>query len=465
MTIFALPAAAETVETVRRRLEEGARLAWIFGDAIDERRMLRYVICDEDRGIEDYVGLADGPVPSLTPATQAADWHEREVRDRFGISFEGLRDSAPLLGPPDPASLRRIQAPEVSTVLYGPIRSGIVESACWVVETAGEDFISVSPAMFFKRRGAEERFTGAALDHAPIVAEHVCGATAVSHASAFCKAAEQALHVSPPPRARAARAVLVEFERIHQHLDALAKLADDGSLSVGSAQTFAAKERVHRLLAEATGNRFSRGVVCVGGTRFDVLDDLRRVCDRGLDTVEREARSVLEQLFATQSLLDRLIGTGRLSEETIRSHGGVGPVARGSGVSCDARLSDGFLFTPLAGEESLEETGDAVGRAYVRRAEILQSFRLIRHALDAAPTGPHRVAAPVHNGTGCARVESPQGELLYFVRFEGGLARVAIRSASYQNWPLFARSLPGNIFTDFSFIEHSFGLLQAEVDR
>jgi formate hydrogenlyase subunit 5 len=465
MTIFALPNAGEVAEAVRKRLAEGARLAWIFGDYMDEWHILRYVVCD-DHGLEEHTGVVNGPVPSLSCATLAADWHEREVHERFGIEFEGLRKEAPLLGPPDPAALRRIQAPEVSTILYGPIRSGIGESACWIVETAGEDFISVCPAMFYKSRGTEERFLSATLEDAPLIAEHVSGATAASHASAFCKAAEHALHVSPPARARAARAVLVEFERIHQHLDALAKLADDGSLSVGAAQTFAAKERVHRLLAEATGSRFSRGVICTGGTRFDVLGALQRACDRDLDIVEAETSTVLDMLFATQSLLDRLIGTGRLSDTTVRSRGGVGPVARGSGVSSDTRLSDGFLFTQLTGDENLEETGDAVGRAYVRRGEILQSFRLIRHALDAAPSGPYRVRAPICNGSACARVESPQGELLYFVRFDsGGIARTAIRSASYQNWPLFALSLPGNIFTDFSFIEHSFGLLQSDVDR
>lgn len=454
MTIFAFPAASETAALVRRRIEQGARLAWVFGEEIDERRVLRYVVCD-DRGIETYAGLVDGPVPSLTSTTRAAAWHEREARDRYHVEFDGLSDATPLLEPPDPGSLRQVRAPEVSTVLYGPIRSGIVESACWIVETAGEDFLRVQPSMFYKHRGAEERFASANLDDAPTVAEHVCGATAASHATAFCMAAERALAVEAPPRACAARAVLVEFERVHQHLDALAKLADDASLSVGSAQTFAAKERVHRLLSQATGNRFSRGALCIGGTRSDVLEELQRACDRTLDTIEREARAVLGQLFTTQSLLDRLIGTGRLSENTIRAYGGVGPVARGSGVSCDVRLRD----------ENLEDTCDAVGRAHVRRAEILQSLGLIRRALDAAPSGPYRVETPLQNGSGYARVESPQGELLYFVRCENGIARVAIRSASYQNWPLFAPSLPGNIFTDFSFIEHSFGLLQAEVDR
>ena len=107
-----------------------------------------------------------------------------------------------------------------------------------------------------------------------------------------------------------------------------------------------------------------------------------------------------------------------------------------------------------------------MARSRVRRTEIRESFRLIRNALDAEPGGSHRSELPeVGAASAIGRVESPQGELVYFVRLDGGLRRVAIRSASYANWPLFVPALPGNIFTDFSFIEHSFGLIQAETDR
>ncbi|MGH7755412.1 MAG: hypothetical protein ACREM8_03895, partial [Vulcanimicrobiaceae bacterium] len=276
---------------------------------------------------------------------------------------------------------------------------------------------------------------------------------------------ERALDIQIPSRAQAAREALVEFERIHQHLDSLAKLAEDGSLSVGTAQTLAAKERIHRLLAAATGSRFARGVIAVGGTRFDALGRLQAQAAIDLDAIESETLGVVEALFGTQSLLDRLIGTGRLSRETVVAYGGVGPVARGSGISCDARLTDGYQLAPLADCESLERNGDAVARAHVRRAEIRVSFRLIRAVLGG--THPQRYREPVDPvvSQGFGRVESPQGELVYFVRLDPTLARVALRSASYANWPLFVPSLPGNIFTDFSFIEHSFGLAQAEVDR
>jgi Ni,Fe-hydrogenase III large subunit len=465
MTAADIERPRQAIEALRARIRGGARLAWIFGEETDLGILLHYVLCE--RGIlVDTPIEARGALPSLTTTIPAANWYERELRDRFQLRFEGLVDRRPLIDVGAAEDLRHVESPEVSTVLYGPIRSGIVESARWIVETAGEDFIDVQPSMFFKHRGVEKRFEGTRLELAPYIAEHCCGATASSHASAFCKAAEQALGVSVPIRARAGRAVLVELERIHQHLDSLAKLADDGSLSVGSAQAFAAKERIHRLLSEATGNRFARGAICVGGVRNDVVSELRKVCGRDLDRVERHARSVLGGLMGTQSLLDRLIGTGRISRESVVAFGAVGPVARGSGVSGDVRAEDGYLFRPLVGEESLEENGDAVSRALVRVSEIYRSFQLIRNALDANPPGPYCGPILAADGRGLGRVESPQGELIYFVRIANGLLeRVAIRSASYANWPLFVPSLPGNIFTDFSFIEHSFGALQSEVDR
>jgi Ni,Fe-hydrogenase III large subunit len=454
------------VEGVRGAIADGGRFVTAFYDEQDDVRQIRYVIAGKT-GLVQMIGVLDnGPTPALSADIPAADWAEREIRDRFGVEFSGIPEARRLLPPSDPGSYRRSVAPEVSTVLYGPVRSGIVESARWVIETAGEDFIAVYPSMFFKHRGLEHLFTTVDLQRATYVAEHVSGATAASHAICFSLAVERALGIRLAEADRAVRLVLIELERVHQHLDALAKLADDGSLAVGAAQTFAAKERVHRLLAEATGNRFSRGAVRIGGAYGDLLATLREVCAQRLDQVEREATSVVDGLFGTQSLLDRLIGTGKLSRELVTRYGAVGPVARGNGVSSDVRMTGDVLFSIGEGDEALEEDGDAFARARVRANEIRRSFFIVRDALNADLSTAAPSYAAQRSGVGLARVESPQGELVYFVRVvDGRLARVAIRSASFANWPIFVHTLPGNIFTDFSFIEHSFGLIQAETDR
>lgn len=458
-----VPTAAEAAAEVRALLEAGSRFVWCYADVVDGDTIVRYVV-DDGRSLRSVVGVVRSPVPSLNVA--AAAWHERALVESWNVELDPMPTGGSALQPQRPEDYRIVESPEVSTVLYGPIRSGISESARWIIETAGEDFVAVAPSFGYKARSLEARFVGTPLELAPFVAEHVSGATAASHATAFARAVEAVAEVEVPLRARAIRSILVELERVHQHLDALAKLADDGSLAVGSSQAFAAKERIHRLLAEGVGNRFGRGVICAGGVRFDALVALQQCCTRLLDTIEHETVSVVDALLGTPSLVDRLVGTGRLTEDTVRAYGGVGPVARGSGVACDARARDGWIFADQEGDEALAADGDALARAHVRRTEIRRSFQLIRNALDAAPPGSWSV--PVRDdarGESVVRIESPQGELLYAVRLDNGIRRVAIRSASFQNWPLFAPSLPGNIFTDFSFIEHSFGLIFAETDR
>ncbi len=208
---------------VRERLACGARFAWLFGDRMGDSIALRYAL-DADGQIEHYCAVVDGPVASLTDVVPGALWHEREAHERFGIAFTDV-DPAPMLVPQNPDGMRRNHAPEVSTVLYGPIRSGIGESACWVIETAGEDFLSVVPLMFYKRRELERACLEANLESLPLIAEHMSGATAVSHAIGLSRACEHALGIQVPKTAVAVRCALLECERIHQHLDALAKLA------------------------------------------------------------------------------------------------------------------------------------------------------------------------------------------------------------------------------------------------
>lgn len=51
--------------------------------------------------VKTRVPLEDAVVPSIATLYPAADWHEREARDMFGITFEGHWNLVPLLLPED----------------------------------------------------------------------------------------------------------------------------------------------------------------------------------------------------------------------------------------------------------------------------------------------------------------------------------------------------------------------------
>ena len=119
--------------------------------------------------------------PALTPRLGAAFWYERLIHDLFGIVPEGHPRLVPLVLPQrngtPPAPARRARrpgghragravaapacvGPGLFTIPHGPVRSGVMESIEYLVETPGEDIPHLNMRVFYKHRGIEKRFEG-----------------------------------------------------------------------------------------------------------------------------------------------------------------------------------------------------------------------------------------------------------------------------------------------------------------
>lgn len=406
--------------------------------------------------------------PALARLTPAALWPERELHDLTGIVPLDHPQLDPIVHPDPDRIARQVAGPETFVIPYGPIRSGVFESIQYVIDTGGEDVLAVGVRPFFKHRGLEARFTGLRFDHGAYLAERVAGPAAVAHALAFAEAVERATLGEPPPRALRWRVVHAELERIASHLDVATRLAEDAALAVGVARFGILKEDLMRLRARLCGSRFGRGVVLPGGLASDPMLAPSELI-RALDRFEREFDRDRRLLLRTTSFTDRLIGSGTLDRETIDAWAGVGPVARACSVAVDARFERpagayrrlGFRIASAGG-------GDAMARLDVRFQEIDQSLHLIRQALERLDRLPAPLRTELDGMSGCGFgwAEAPMGEVAYRVAVAAGAVReVRIASPSLRNWPLFAASFRGDVLTDFSFIEHSFGLTPAGADR
>jgi len=407
--------------------------------------------------------------PSLARYCPAALLLERELHDRDGLIPVGHPDLKPALRPdPDQLPRRQVTGDGTFVIPYGPIRSGVFESIQYVIETGGEDILALQVRPFFKRRGLEQRFNGLGYEHGVQLAERVAGIAAVAHALAFSQALERALGVEPTRRAQRWRVVHAELERIANHLDVAMRLADDAALSVGAARFGILKEEIMRLRARLCGSRFGRGVVVPGGIGAPPLLSPAQVL-ADLERFERDLRRDRRLLLATTSFTDRLIGSGRLDPETVEAYAGIGPVARASGVATDARFERPYgAYVRLGARLATAEEGDAMARLRVRFGEIDEGLHLIRQAFERLDRYDSQLRAAPLPGDGAAFgwAEAPMGEVVYWVETRGGrLGTVRIASPSLRNWPLFVESFRGDVLTDFSFIEHSFGLTQAGADR
>jgi formate hydrogenlyase subunit 5 len=429
--------------------------------------------------------------PALTPVLGAAFWYEREIHDMFGIIPDGhprleplilplLGEDAPrprpgALGPvaaaiwPDEHSVpRHVMGSGLFTIPHGPVRSGVMESIEYLVETPGEDIPHLNMRVFYKHRGVEKRFEQLAVADGVLLAERTEGAASVAHALAYCHALEQIADAQVPWRGALVRVLHAELERLAAHLDVAVRLADAAGLAVATARFGLHKERVLRLVSRMCGSRFGRSVVVPGGVSTfplvaggDFLTEIGRM--------ERAISGDARALMGTASFLDRLRRTGPLRPERAREHGALGPVGKASGFSDDARRARPYDAYPALGlgEPREHDDGDALARLRLRWDEVRQSFHLLRQAADElvdAGDGPLRDPCAVSSGRAAGWAEAPQGEVLYDLRVEDGrIARCRPRSASFHNLVLFHEVFAGDILTDFPFIEASFGLSVAGV--
>jgi len=399
--------------------------------------------------------------PALTPRIGAAFWYERVIHDQLGLVPDGHPRLAPLIRPGNPQ--RHVTGYGLFTIPHGPVRSGVLESIEYLVETPGEAIPHLNMRVFYKHRGVARRFTGMRPSDAVLLAERTEGIASVAHALAFCHAVERIAGCAPPPAAALVRVLHAELERIANHLDVAVRLADAAGLAVATARMAVHKERVMRLVSRISGSRFGRGVVVPGGVTAPPSlppAELR-------SEVEQLARQVTGDaaaLMATSSFLDRLRGTGPLTTARARAHGALGPIGKAAGFADDNRLTrpyDGYPDLPVPPARA-HSAGDALVRLRVRWEEVDQSFGLLQLAADelAERSGDQlRVRCEPTAGRALGWAEAPQGEVLYDVMLaDGRVAGCQPRSASFHNLVLMHEVFAGDILTDFPFIEASFGL-------
>jgi Ni,Fe-hydrogenase III large subunit len=405
---------------------------------------------------------------SLGEFWPAARWSEQELIERHGVHPLGAVPEH--LTAPNADSLdRKVHGLDAFVIPYGPVRSGVFEAIQFQIETGGENVARMQTRPFFKHRGMEDLFAGLTPDRAVYVAERVAGIATVAYACAFSQAVERALDVQPARAAERWRAVYAELERLACHFDVIAKEAETTALYVGQARFQILKEQVTRLRARLTGSRFARGVVVPGGVRFAgnmSLDEL----SGELDGIEEQLTRDRRLFLGTASMTDRLIGAGHLPRDLIEDYAAVGPLARGSGVSTDARHERPYGdYRRLGLQVVTRREGDAMARVNVRFGELFESLRILRQAVDHLRRGDGRLQTPLPtgaNGSAFGWAEAPQGELVVWVELRDGLVhRVHIASPSLRNWALFDHAFPKDVLTDFAFIEHSFGLTPAGADR
>ncbi len=420
---------------------------------------------------------ADDPTyPSITPLVPAAQWDEREAHDLHGVVPVGHPDPRPLVihEPAPPAAPFRsfvAHGEGVYQLPVGPIHAGVIEPGHFRFSAVGESVLYLDARLFYTHRGLERLVEGRTMTEALPIVERACGVCTVTHATVYSRAVERLTGTVPPPRARMARVLLAEMERLYNHVGDLGNICAGAGFNFGMSRLAWQKAQLLRLNERLTGHRYLMGIVAPGGLRFE-LDERGLVGLGALATeIEREVRSIVRLLVRSEGFMARLHTTGVLSAKEARRLGALGVAARASGLDQDLRRD-----RPADGYRDLQvrvistPAGDAAARFHVRAQEARVSAALIADLAGRLPAGPIAVPLAVQPRSGdvaLAGAEGPRGAswLWLMAGPSGRIARLHLRSASFANWPLVATVVPGNIVPDFPLINKSFELCYACTDR
>jgi Ni,Fe-hydrogenase III large subunit/Ni,Fe-hydrogenase III component G len=420
-------------------------------------------------------------IPSLATFHYPASRFEREIFDLLGIRARGHPDPRPLVRhafwPADYFPLRKDAAPRVFEddgrafpfqqvggagvyeIPVGPVHAGIIEPGHFRFSVVGETIIDMKSRLYFTHKGTEKLFEGRALGEGVELAERVSGDTSVGHALAYCQATEALSGTIVPPRARYLRVVLLELERLYNHVGDFGMIANDTGFAAGHSHCFRIRERLLRLNKRLTGHRLLRGAVVAGGVRSEL--------PRGVDVIAEVRAAVadfdeiVEITLDNTLVMDRLEGTGRLTRATARDHGALGFVARASGLDVDTRRDHPFAaYGELPFEVPVFDSGDVKARTLARVAEARESAKLISQAVERLPAGPLEVPlGPVPAfEPAFAAVEGWRGRIVHWLMTDadGRLERVKVLDPSFLNWRPLSYALLKNIVPDFPLCNKSF---------
>jgi len=449
------------------------RVVYVFTSGPPDERHELVVRIDRDRP----------SVATLSDLSFSASRFERELHDDFGIEPVGHPFLRPLVrhqhwpegwyplrrgAGPMPATRRdaapypfiEVQGVGVYEIPVGPVHAGMIEPGHFRFSVVGETILKMTARLWYVHRGIEAMFQGVDVDQGVEIAQRISGDSAIGHSLAYCMAVEEAMGLVVSDDAHHLRALLLEMERLYNHVGDIGALCNDVSYSVANARALVVRERLLRLNEKMTGHRLLRGAIGVGWTRVLALpstEELREIAEAFED--------VVRLALANSVVVDRFEGTAVLSRADAVAMGTLGVVARASGVEVDARVA--HPFTDGDFRTVVHEAGDVMARFSQRVREFHASLDLVARECervtdrDASSRG---YLAPRLSGLGI--VEGWRGTITHRVELDqrGAVSRARTLDPSFFNWPALSIALSDTIVPDFPLVNKSFNLSYAGND-
>jgi NADH-quinone oxidoreductase subunit D len=389
---------------------------------------------------------------------------------------------------------------EIMTVNMGPQHPSTHGVLRLVLELDGEQVLSASPTIGYLHTGIEKTAEQKKWQQVIPLVERMDYLSAQSNSMAFCMSVERLLgaDLAVPDRVKNIRILLAELQRINSHLVWLGTHGMEvGAVSV-MLYCFRERELLLNINEMIAGFRLFPSYMRVGGLREDLPRGFHDAVRAFLDRMPGKLDEYEDLLTKNEIYLKRTQGVGVISKDDAIAWSLVGPIARAAGVDYDVRKVFPYLgYETYDFDVPTQTAGDVYARYKVRVAEIRESMKICRQALDRiTPRGEYAIADPkitpppkdrvytemealiqhfliysqgftVPAGEAYVPVEGPRGEQGFYVVSDGTNRpwRIKSRAPSLLACQALERLIVGGLIADVIAVIGSIDVVMGDVDR
>lgn len=375
-----------------------------------------------------------------------------------------------------------------------PSTHGVLRVVC---ELEGETIVSCRCVIGYLHTGMEKEAEYQQYHKCVVMTDRMDYLNTNGNNLAHALAVEKLLDCEIPRRGQYLRVILAELSRIASHLVWLGTHALDMGAMTPMFYCFQQREKILDLFEMFSGARMMGSWIVPGGLRGDMPAAFPARLHAFLDGLTPELDTVENLLVENPIWKERTYDVGVLSAQQALELGCSGPIARASGVAFDLRKSN-----PYSSYEDFQfgipvgKRGDVYDRFLVRLAEMRESAKIVRQAIDGLPEGPtntsdRKIAPPprkeldtsmeslIHHfklftegfrppvGEAYAGIEGSKGELGFYVVSDGSNRpyRWHERPSSFMNLKSLEVLATGRMLADVVAIIGSIDIVLGEIDR
>lgn len=256
----------------------------------------------------------------------------------------------------------------------------------------GETILNMEPYLGYIHRGIEKMCESLGYKQFIYLTSRMDYLSAHMNNQACALCIEKGAQIEVPERAQVIRVIMAELQRLASHLLWWGSMGLDLGAVSPFFYAFREREMILEIFEETGGNRLTMNYITPGGVMHDLHPDFVRKVKEVIASLKKHEHEYSELMTGNIIFRKRVENVGYLTPEMAISLGCTGPVARGSGISCDVRKHAPYdVYGQVEFKEILLDGCDCMSRYMVRMEEMKQSIAIIDQLIDHIPEGSSEI--------------------------------------------------------------------------